>query len=169
MSHRHLLCKDQKNSTNTNITAATQSTHTDTSSADTNITAATQITHTDTSSAATNITAATLLNLTRFRDHSRRTRDCGEPYGGHANGCGRLRTVANGCERLRSQTQLLANTASPPDPQVKREPSLRIREKTPFQYSKLKCKRHTGKQWVAESLFNIDLLSYAIFMSCLLG
>ena len=41
----------------------------------------------------------------------------------------RLRTLANGCERLRPQTQNLANTASPPDPQVKREPSLRIREK----------------------------------------
>ena len=39
------------------------------------------------------------------------------------------RTVADGCERLRPQTQNLANTASPPDPQVKREPSLRIREK----------------------------------------
>ena len=46
-----------------------------------------------------------------------------------ANTCERLRTVANGCERLRPQTQNLANTASPPDPQVKREPSLRIREK----------------------------------------
>ena len=45
----------------------------------------------------------------------------------------RLRTVADGCRRLRSQTQLLANTASPPDPQVKREPSLRIREKTNIQ------------------------------------
>ena len=38
--------------------------------------------------------------------------------------------VADGCRRLRPQTQNLANTASPPDPQVKREPSLRIREKT---------------------------------------
>ena len=44
----------------------------------------------------------------------------------------RLRTVANGCERLRPQRQNLANTASPPDPQVKREPSLRIREKDLF-------------------------------------
>ena len=41
----------------------------------------------------------------------------------------RLRTLADTCERLRPQTQNLANTASPPDPQVKREPSLRIREK----------------------------------------
>ena len=42
----------------------------------------------------TNIIAAPLLNLTRFRDHSRRTRHCGEPYGGHTNGCRRLPTVA---------------------------------------------------------------------------
>ena len=112
------ITRTDTSSANTNITAATQITHTDTSSANTNITAATQIAHTDTSAANTNITAATRVNLTRFRDHSRCTRHCGEPYGGHANGC----------ERLRTQTQLSANTASPPDPQMKREPSLRIRE-----------------------------------------
>ena len=33
-----------------------------------------------------------------------------------ANGCERLRTVANGCERLPTQTQLLTNTPSTPDP-----------------------------------------------------
>ena len=113
-------------SANTNITAATQITRIDTSSADTNITATTQITPTDTSSANTNITAATRLNSTQFLDPSRRTRHCGEPYG----------TTANGCGRLRPKTQNLANTASPPDPQVKREPSLRIREKTSFQISR---------------------------------
>ena len=67
--------------------------------------------------------------MTQFLDPFRRARHCGEPYGGHTNGCRRLRTVADGCRRLRTQTQNLANTASPPDPQVKREPSLRIREK----------------------------------------
>ena len=114
---------------NTNTTAATQITLTDTSSANANITAAPHITLTDTSSANANIIVGQRVNLTRFRHHSKRTRHCGEPYGTHANGCGRLRTVADGCERLRKQTQLSANTASPPDPQVKREPSLRIREK----------------------------------------
>ena len=88
-------------SANTNITAATQISHTDTSSANTNITAATQITHIDTTSANANITAAPLLNLTRFRDRSRPTRHCGEPYGVTADGCGRLPTVANGCSRKR--------------------------------------------------------------------
>ena len=34
------------------------------------------------------------LNLTRFRDPSRRTRHRGEPYGPHADGCERLPTVA---------------------------------------------------------------------------
>ena len=44
-----------------------------------------------------------------------------------ANGCGRLRTVADGCERKRNvrRTQLYPHT-----PRVKREPLLRIREKT---------------------------------------
>ena len=44
-----------------------------------------------------------------------------------ADGCGRLRTVANGCERLDNiqRTQLYPQT-----PRVKREPLLRIREKT---------------------------------------
>ena len=73
-SHRHLLCKHQYKCGDT---------------------AATQITLTDTSAANTNINAATRVNLTRFRDHSRCTRHCGEPYGPHANGCGRSRTVAN--------------------------------------------------------------------------
>ena len=36
-----------------------------------------------------------------FGTPSRRTRHCGEPYGPHANGCERLRTVADGCERKR--------------------------------------------------------------------
>ena len=53
----------------------------------------------------------------------------------------RLRTLADGCERLRPKTQNLANTASPPDPQVKREPSLRIREKYQSNafYSRFTC------------------------------
>ena len=85
---------------NANITAAAQIPHTDTSSADTNITAATQIPLTDTSSANTNTTAATRLNVTQFLDPSRRTRHCGEPYGGHADGCGHLRTVANANAKL---------------------------------------------------------------------
>ena len=112
-------------SANTNITAATQIPLTDTSSADTNIIAATQIPLTDTCSANTNITAATRTQLDTLSEPLqtrsplwralRRTHK-------------RLPTVADGCRRLRSQTQLLANTASPPDPQVKREPSLRIRE-----------------------------------------
>ena len=50
-------------------------------------------------------------------------------YHTHADGCERLRTVADGCGRLRTPRQLSANTASPPDPQMKQEPSLRIREK----------------------------------------
>ena len=41
----------------------------------------------------------------------------GERYGYHMDGCERLRTVDDGCERLRAQTQLLANTALPPNPQ----------------------------------------------------
>ena len=108
------------------MTAAAQSTHSDTSSANTNITAAAQSTDSDTSSANANITAApqsqhdTLSGPLRTRSPLwralRRYRK-------------RLRTLANGCGRLRTQTQNLANTASPPDPQVKREPSLRIREK----------------------------------------
>ena len=48
-----------------------------------------------------------------------------------ADGCERLRTVADGCERLRPWTQRRANTPSTPrPPRVKREPLLRIREKT---------------------------------------
>ena len=39
------------------------------------------------------------------------------PYGPHANGCERLRTVANSFGRLRTQTQRPANTALPPHPQ----------------------------------------------------
>ena len=46
-----------------------------------------------------------------------------------ATSCGHLRTVASGCWRLRTVGQRLANTAQPPDPQSKREPLLRIREK----------------------------------------
>ena len=38
--------------------------------------------------------------MTRFPDHSRRTRHCGEPYGLHANGCERLPTVANANAKL---------------------------------------------------------------------
>ena len=51
-----------------------------------------------------------------------------------ADGCERLRTVANGCKRL--QTVANINTTSrehslnPQTPRVKREPLLRIREKT---------------------------------------
>ena len=82
-------------SANANRTAAAQIPHTDTFSANANVTAATQICHTDTSSVNANITAASRVNLTRFRDHSRCTRHCGEPYGGHANGCEHLRTVAD--------------------------------------------------------------------------
>ena len=48
---------------------------------------------------------------------------------GHSN---LARTVANGCGRLRTLGQRLANTAQPP--WVKREPLLRIREKTKGQY-----------------------------------
>ena len=84
----------------TNITAAPQIIFTDTSSANANITAATQIPLTDTSSANTNTTAATRLNVTQFLDPSRRTRHCGEPYGGTANGCGHLRTVATANAKL---------------------------------------------------------------------
>ena len=53
-----------------------------------------------------------------------------------ANGCERLRTVANGCERLRTvangcgrKRTLSEHTLNPQTPRVKREPSLRIREK----------------------------------------
>ena len=46
-----------------------------------------------------------------------------------ANRCERLRTVADGCGRNHNFKNF-ASTASPPDPQVKREPSLRIREKS---------------------------------------
>jgi hypothetical protein len=43
----------------------------------------------------------------------------------------RLRTVADGCRRLRTVGQRRANTPSTPQtPRVKREPLLRIREKT---------------------------------------
>ena len=103
-SHRHLLCKQQYNceithtdtsSANTNKTAATQITHTDTSSAKTDTTATTQITLSGASSANTNITAATRVSSTRFRDHSKRTRHCGELIA-------LTRTVADGCERLRT-------------------------------------------------------------------
>ena len=45
-------------------------------------------------------------------------------------------TVANGCEGLRTQTQLSANTASPPHPKLKREPSLRIRGNIQFRNCK---------------------------------
>ena len=128
-------------SANTNITAATQITRIDTSSADTNITATTQITPTDTSSANTNITAATRLNSTQFLDPSRRTRHCGEPYG----------TTANGCGRLRPKTQNLANTASPPDPQVKREPSLRIREKEIVGYKLMS----SGSKWISHRVLAV--------------
>ena len=68
----------EPSSAKTNITTATQINHTDTSAANTNINAVTQISHTDTAAANTNITAATRVNLTRFRDHSWRTRHCGE-------------------------------------------------------------------------------------------
>ena len=100
----------------------TQITDTDTSSANANTTAATQISHTDTSSANAIITAASGVNLTRFRDrHSRRTRHCGEPCGG----CEPLRTVADGCGHKRN----FWRQPRPQTPKVKREPSLRIREK----------------------------------------
>ena len=48
-----------------------------------------------------------------------------------ANGCERLQTVANGCGRLRAVRQRRATHPQPPDPRVKREPLLRIREKRP--------------------------------------
>ena len=51
---------------------------------------------------------------------------------GHTASHGRPRTVANGCERLQMVAQHRANTPSNPQtPRVKREPLLRIREKTP--------------------------------------
>ena len=51
-----------------------------------------------------------------------------------ANGCGRLRTVADGCGRLRTVATVNAtsseHTFNPQTPRVKREPLLRIRNKT---------------------------------------
>ena len=64
----------------------------------------------------------------------------------------RLRTVANTCRRLRSQTQNLANTASPPDPQVKREPSLRIREKDHREQHQFHGPHRSGHTDLVESL-----------------
>ena len=62
-----------------------------------------------------------------------------------ADGCGRLRTVANGCKRLRTVGQRRANTPSTPRPPVKREPSLRIREKLQslVEYVK-RCSKHSN-------------------------
>ena len=51
-----------------------------------------------------------------------------------SNGCERLRTVADGCERLRTVATTNAtsseHTLNPQTPRVKREPLLRIREKS---------------------------------------
>ena len=144
------ITRTDTSSADTNIIAAPQIAHTDTSSANTKIGGAPQITLTDTSSTNTNITAATQITHTD-RSSANANINCGDKdstwhaFGTPpdalatvesltaltqtvANGCERLRTVADGCGRLRLQTQNLANTASPPDPQVKREPSLRIRE-----------------------------------------
>ena len=46
-------------------------------------------------------------------------------YGGRADGCGHLRTVADGCEHKRN---LWRSQPHPQTPKVKGEPSLRIRE-----------------------------------------
>ena len=107
-------------SANAKIIAAAQICHTDTSSANANITAATQICHTDTSSANANIIAATRSQLDTLPWPLLRHSPLWRALRLSRK---RLPTVASGCRWLRSQTQLLANTASPPDPQVKREPS----------------------------------------------
>ena len=55
-----------------------------------------------------------------------------------ANGCERWRTVANGCERLRTVLATLSeHTLNPQTRRVKREPLLRVREKTPGRFPKL--------------------------------
>ena len=122
-------------SANTNITAATQITHTDTSSANANITAAPQIAHTDTPSAKAHITAAAQITLTDIsfaninisaatksqldtlsgppQTHSPLWRALRQAHKRLPPSHKWLRTV----QRLRTQTQLSANTASPPHPQ----------------------------------------------------
>ena len=64
-----------------------------------------------------------------------------------ADGCERLRTVAVGCGRLRTKRNVEQTHLQPPDPHVKREPLLRIREKchTPLRETAFR-KRHTQTQ-----------------------
>ena len=103
-------------SADTNITAATQITHTDTSSANANITAATQINHTDTSSANANITATTTGQLHTLSGpllmHSPLWRALRRS---HANGCGRLRTVADGFAHRHNFPRTQPLTPTPPN------------------------------------------------------
>ena len=116
-------------SANACITAAPRITHADTSSANTMIaavvTAAPHMTHRDTSCANANITAAPQITHTNTSSaNAIITKSTWDTFGttpnafAHKEGFAAVtQTVADGCERLRTQTQHLANTALPPDPQ----------------------------------------------------
>ena len=82
-------------------------------------------------------TLATRNEATRRLKTPRRTTPAELPIGTAVwSSRGRLRTVADGCERLRTVATVNAtsseHTLNPQTPRVKREPLLRIREKTGF-------------------------------------
>ena len=82
-----------------------------------------KITHADTSSASAAITAASRVNLTHFLRHS----SCIRIKRAWRRPRKRLPTVADGCGHRRNFRRTQPH---PQTPKVKREPSLRIREKT---------------------------------------